>query len=115
MDNHNNRTPSLTVDVAIAIDGAGQGLEPALQGLASSLVDKTRNARTFTTIAVLDTVAQIVGGPLTAGLFSIGRSEVKGSSGVCFLVSSVGAVQVLCWQLPSFLIFHSVYLRSCFC
>lgn len=64
-------------------------------------MDKTRNARTFTTIAVLDTVAQIVGGPLTAGLFSIGRSEVKGSSGVCFLVSSVGAVY-LTWDGAKF-------------
>lgn len=40
-------------------------------------------------IAVLDTVAQMVGGPLTAALFSIGRSDIKGSSGVCFLSSSV--------------------------
>lgn len=69
--------------------GLGEGLEPALQGLITYLVDSDKTVRLFTTLAVCDTIAEFVGGPVTARLMEIGRRPGHASDGYCFLGSSV--------------------------
>lgn len=71
--------------------GLSEGLEPALQGLATSLISEKYYARMFTTFAVLETVAKLIGGPLMARLFSLGRNEGghKGSKGWNYFTSCV--------------------------
>ena len=85
--------------LGLFIAGLSEGLEPALQGLATSLIDVAFNARMFTTIAVIETIAKLIGGPLMARLFSIGRSEGHGSEGINFLTSSILflVVQFVSW------------------
>ncbi len=74
----------------MAISGTGEGLEPALQGLATSMVDKSHTARMFTNVAFLDLTARIIGGPLMTNLLYI---KIKESSfrfeGLSFLISAV--------------------------
>lgn len=85
--------------LGLFICGLSEGLEPGLQGLATSLIDSTYNARMFTTIAVIETVARLIGGPLMARLFSIGRSEGHGSKAINFLTSSIVflVLEVVSW------------------
>lgn len=88
--------------VALFICGLSEGLEPALQGLATSLIDGVYNARMFTTLAVVETIAKLIGGPLMARLFSIGRSPGgHGSSGINFLTSSIIFVllEIIAWTI----------------
>ena len=73
---------------ALFIAGLSEGLEPALQGLATAL-DMGRHARMFTTVAVIETVGKLIGGPGMARLFAIGRGGGHGSMGICFLAASV--------------------------
>lgn len=63
-----------------------EGEEPALQGLATSLIDQAYHARLFTSLAVVEILAKLVGGPMMGKLFSIGRAK---SSGLCFSVAAV--------------------------
>lgn len=87
---------------ALFICGLSEGLEPALQGLATSLIDGVYNARMFTTIAVFETIAKLTGGPLMARLFSIGRSQGgHGSRGFNFLTSSIMFVllELIAWTV----------------
>lgn len=70
--------------------GLGESLEPALQGLVTIYVDRSQNAQLFTLIAVCETIADLVGGPLMAALLSIGRSSSHPSKGLCFLFTAVG-------------------------
>ncbi len=69
--------------------GLGEGIEPALQGLITFLTDSRRNAQLFTTTAMVDTIAELMGGPLTASLIAVGRRPGHPSDGLCFLASSV--------------------------
>ena len=69
--------------------GLGEGLEPALQGLITYLVNSTQTVELFMTLAVCDTIAELVGGPITAQLMDIGRRPGHASDGICFLTSSV--------------------------
>ena len=69
--------------------GLGEGIEPALQGLITYLTDSRRNAQLFTTIAMADTMGELMGGPLAARLMAIGRTPDDPSQGLCFLASSV--------------------------
>lgn len=75
--------------LGLFICGLSEGLEPALQGLATASITETYTARMFTTLAVIETVGKLIGGPLMAWLFSIGRSKNSGSKGFNFLTSSV--------------------------
>ncbi|KAL8684510.1 MAG: hypothetical protein Q9224_006305, partial [Gallowayella concinna] len=77
-----------TLVFALFICGLSEAIQPANQGLATSLISRDLNARLFTTVAVLETVGKLAGGPLQSRLFSIGRREGQGSSGVNFLASS---------------------------
>lgn len=63
-----------------------EGEEPALQGLATSLIDHAYHARLFTSVAVVEILAKLIGGPMMGKLFSIGHAK---SSGICFSVSAV--------------------------
>lgn len=77
--------------LGLFVCGLSEGLEPALQGLATSLISDKYYARMFTTFAVLETVAKLIGGPLMARLFSLGRNENghKGSKGWNYFTSCV--------------------------
>ncbi|KAL8809676.1 MAG: hypothetical protein Q9200_003207 [Gallowayella weberi] len=74
--------------VALFTCGLSEAIQPANQGLATSLIPRDLNARLFTTVAVLETVGKLAGGPIQSKLFSIGRREGHGSLGVNFLASS---------------------------
>ena len=76
----------LTTSSALFICGMSEGEEPALQGLATSLIDHAYHARLFTSVAVVEILAKLIGGPMMGKLFSIGHAK---SSGVCFSVSAV--------------------------
>lgn len=75
--------------VAMLGCGLGEGLEPALQGFLTFLRNSSENGRLFTTVAMADTLGELIGGPVTARLMAIGRSAHTPSEGVCFLASSV--------------------------
>ena len=63
-----------------------EGEEPALQGLATSLIDHAYHARLFTSVAVVEILAKLIGGPMMGELFAIGHGK---SSGICFSVAAV--------------------------
>ena len=67
-----------------------EGEEPALQGLATSLIDHAYHARLFTSVAVVEILAKLIGGPMMGKLFSIGHAK---SSGICFSVSAVSRLR----------------------
>ncbi|KAL8970348.1 MAG: hypothetical protein Q9183_001569 [Haloplaca sp. 2 TL-2023] len=76
--------------LALFVCGLSETIQPANQGLATSQVTREYNARLFTTVAVLETVGKLVGGPIQSALFSLGRTEGhSGSMGINFLASSV--------------------------
>ena len=75
--------------LAILLCGFGEGAAPALQGLASSFVTPTQNARLFTCVTLLDTAGRFISGPLLAKLHQIGRNSDHEPNGAMFLVSSV--------------------------
>lgn len=76
----------LNASPALFICGMSEGEEPALQGLATSLIDHVYHARLFTSVAVVEILAKLVGGPMMGRLFSIGHAK---SSGICFSVAAV--------------------------
>ena len=82
--------------VGLFVFGLGEGFEPSLKGLATYLIESSFNARLLTFITVLEVIAKLIGGPLMARLFSIGRNEDHGSDGVCFLASAVMLVLLAC-------------------
>lgn len=69
--------------------GLGEGLEPSLQGLVTYIANTKQTARLFSILAVYDTIAELIGGPLAASLLKIGRRPEHPSDGICFLNSSV--------------------------
>ncbi|MCJ1382411.1 hypothetical protein MMC17_005524 [Xylographa soralifera] len=69
--------------------GFGEGLEPALQGYAASIIDAAQNAQLFTTIAFVETLARITFAPTMAKLYSEGRDANEIPNGAPFLVSAV--------------------------
>lgn len=75
---------------AMTFCGLGQGLEAALQALGSFVSGPTLNAGFFTFVTFLDTLAEFLGGPIMAGLFSITNRHGV-SAGYCFLASGVSA------------------------
>lgn len=91
--------------LGLFVCGLSEGLEPALQGLATSLISGKYYARMFTTFAVLETVAKLIGGPLMARLFSLGRNEGghKGSKGRNYLTNCVIFIilEFLAWVVLS--------------
>jgi len=72
--------------------GLGEGLEPSLQGLVIYIVNTKQTVMLFSILAVCDTVAELIGGPLTAALLNIGRKPGHASDGFCFLNSSVSSI-----------------------
>ena len=78
-----------SISLALFICGLSEGEEPALQGLATSLIDRAYHARLFTSVAVLEISAKLIGGPMNGKLFSIGKKDGQGSQGLCFSVAAV--------------------------
>ncbi|KAL8959416.1 MAG: hypothetical protein Q9193_003720 [Seirophora villosa] len=74
--------------LALFICGLSEAIQPTNQGLATSLITREYNARLFTTVAVLETVGKLAGGPVQSVLFSIGRKSGHGSLGINFMASS---------------------------
>lgn len=74
--------------------GLAEGLEPAIQGFASGVVGRTMNASLFTFMSMLDTVAELLGGPLMAAAYRI-RDANGLPAGYCFLLSAVSNVDEL--------------------
>ena len=68
--------------------GLGEGTEPALQGIVTWINDPAHYSQLFTTLAIVDTISELIGGPLTATLMSIGRTDDTASAGYCFLASA---------------------------
>ena len=60
-----------------------------MQGLTTSLIDRAYHARLFTSVAVLEILAKLIGGPIMGKLLSISKRGNQGSQGVCFSVSAV--------------------------
>jgi hypothetical protein len=73
---------------AMLLCGLGEGLEPALQALALSLVGSGGTAQLFSLIGTLDALAKLVGGPVMAWTFSIARPDGS-PGGYCFLLAAV--------------------------
>jgi len=74
--------------LGLFVCGLGEGFEPSLKGLATSLIDGSYNARLLTLATVLEVIGKLIGGPLMARLFSIGRRDGHGSDGINFLTAS---------------------------
>ncbi|KAL9042129.1 MAG: hypothetical protein Q9180_000820 [Flavoplaca navasiana] len=74
--------------LALFVCGLSEAIQPATQGLATSFVPRNLNARLFTTVAVVETVGKLAGGPAMSALFKIGRTVGRGSLGVNFAASS---------------------------
>ena len=74
--------------LGLFVCGLGEGFEPSLKGLATSLIDACFNARLLTLATVLEVIGKLIGGPVMARLFSIGRREDHGSDGINFLTAS---------------------------
>jgi hypothetical protein len=72
--------------------GLGEGIEPPLQGIASFIVHPDYKARVFTTVARLEGVARLLGGPLMSSLVIIWWDGRVVSEGLCFLVSAVSSL-----------------------
>jgi hypothetical protein len=70
--------------VAMFEMGLGEGAEPALQGIVTWINDPAHYSQLFTTLAIVDTVSELIGGPLTATLMSIGRKDNTASPGYFF-------------------------------
>ncbi|THX10071.1 hypothetical protein D6D13_05584 [Aureobasidium pullulans] len=88
------------IGTALLLCGIGEGLEPSLEALASSLVKQASNADLFAIFSVIDTIAKIIGGPLMAAMLSIRNSDGV-TMGACFLLSAClfTALWILSWTL----------------
>lgn len=77
------------INKAVVLCGLGEGLEPALQGHSTSLIDKSENSQLFTTAASMETLARIIAAPIMAKLYSMKRDKSGKPIGLPFLVSTV--------------------------
>jgi hypothetical protein len=91
------------------ICGLSEGEEPALQGLTTSLIDRSYHARLFTSVAVVEILAKLVGGPIMGKLFSISQRHGPGSSGLCFSVSAVSRIDQAYTAAPPLLTISKGY------
>lgn len=73
----------------VLLCGAGEGIDPGIQGLASTFVVSDHRAMMFTILAMIDASGKIIGGPLMATLYSLGMDADGRSGGWCFLATSV--------------------------
>ncbi|KAL9623535.1 MAG: hypothetical protein Q9160_002216 [Pyrenula sp. 1 TL-2023] len=96
----------------MALAGLGEGLEPALQGLVAHAVPLStgQRPRIFAVVAVCDTLSELVGGPATGGLMSIGREGEGGKSrGWNFVFSSAIFAGLMIWGLVVAIFFDRDY------
>ena len=69
--------------------GLGEGTEPALQGLITFITEPSDYSQLFGVLALVDSVAGLIGGPVSASLMTVGRSQDSDSNGLNFLSSAV--------------------------
>lgn len=86
-------TTPLALIRGILMCGLGEGLEPALQAVTSSLVSKALTGRVFTAIAASEMVAQMIAGPLMSELLSLGFNMDPLWHGLVYLVASVSVLR----------------------
>lgn len=79
----------LSVYPGMAICGMAEGLEPSLQASGSFIVGEALSANFFAFVSMLDTVAELLGGPIMAAAYQI-RTPSNSPAGYSFLLSSVG-------------------------
>lgn len=75
--------------VAILLCGFGEGIDPGIQGLASTFASSDHRATMFAILAMVDAAGKIIGGPLMAALYSLGMDVQGRSPGYCFIAASV--------------------------
>lgn len=73
----------------MAVAGLGEGLEPTLQGLVAYATPSAGRPQIFATLAICDTLSELVGGPMTVALMGIGRTNEHPPAGMNFMVASV--------------------------
>lgn len=93
--------------------GLGEGMEPALQGFLTYLSDSAQNAQLFTTVAIPDSLGELMGGPLTGAVMAVGQRPGRPTAGLCFLASSV--CTTLLTSLSKIADGFSSYLSCLFC
>ena len=81
--------------VGMVAAGLGEGLEPALQGLVAFATASAEPPQVFATLAICDTLSELVGGPVTATLMGIGRGDGHPSAGVNFVSASVSIYEAM--------------------
>lgn len=94
----------------------GEGLSSSLQAVALSVITVSQNAVLSASVAVIDTVAKLIGGPFMAFLFSIGDADGH-SLGFCYLLSVVSISRhVSSHPLANFekCLFAMLLVTSCF-
>ena len=74
------------------LSGIGEAAEPGIRSLASSCVAPSQHASLFFTLAFLEMVGRVVGGPLMVFLLSIGRHSDGQPTGVLYLFSGVSYI-----------------------
>jgi hypothetical protein len=79
--------------IAIFACGAGEGVEPSIQGLASSMVMHSQYATLFTTMALLESMGRVIGTPFMAFILRVGRDNQGEPNGLVFIVASVSRPQ----------------------
>lgn len=67
----------------------GEGVEPSLQGVLSSLVDPSQFAILFASAAFLESFGKIVSSPFMAFLLRIGRDDDGQVTGLPFFMAGV--------------------------
>ncbi|UKZ61399.1 uncharacterized protein TrAtP1_002664 [Trichoderma atroviride] len=69
--------------------GMGEGVEPSLQGVMSSLVDPSQFAILFTSTAFLESVGKMISSPFMAFLLRIGRNDDGRVTGLPFFIAGI--------------------------
>lgn len=94
----------------VLLCGAGEGIDPGIQGLASTFVVSDHRAMMFTILAMIDASGKIIGGPLMATLYSLGMDADGRSGGWCFLATSVCNSS----RMSKFILRNSIgFVRDC--
>ncbi|KAL7781932.1 major facilitator superfamily domain-containing protein [Trichoderma afarasin] len=71
--------------------GVGEGVEPSLQGIMSSLIEPSQFAMLFTSAAFLESVGKIISSPFMASLLRMGRDYDGRVTGLPFFIAGVSS------------------------
>ncbi|KAL6820103.1 major facilitator superfamily domain-containing protein [Trichoderma sp. SZMC 28015] len=81
--------------------GVGEGVEPSLQGIMSSLIEPSQFAMLFTSAAFLESVGKIISSPFMAFLLRMGRDYDGRVTGLPFFIA--GIFFLLCFIVSIFI------------